>query len=95
MIGNRTFRATGLTGDLKNAGTLEKAQYTATREALRTTKLYDRRQDKISLDGVETIGDSMPISQKLQMHSNRRTLHGAAPWGSLAYPRLLAAPCPL
>jgi len=54
-IGNHTFRATGITDYLKNGGTLEKAQYMAAHESPRTTKLYDRRQDEISLDEVERI----------------------------------------
>jgi hypothetical protein len=40
---------------LKNKGTLETAQYIANHESPRTTKLYDRRQDEISLDEVEKI----------------------------------------
>ena len=54
-IGNHTFRATGITAYLKNKGTLEAAQHIANHESPRTTKLYDRRQDEISLDVVEKI----------------------------------------
>lgn len=54
-IGNHTFRATGITAYLKNAGTLEHAQTMANHSSPRTTKLYDRRQDGISLDEVERI----------------------------------------
>jgi integrase/recombinase XerD len=54
-IGNHTFRATGITAYLKNKGTLETAQIIANHESPRTTKLYDRRQDEISLDEVERI----------------------------------------
>ncbi len=50
-----TFRATGITTYLKNGGTLEKAQYMAGHESSRTTGLYDRRQDDITLDDVERI----------------------------------------
>lgn len=50
-----TFRATGITAYLKNNGTLEAAQHIANHESPRTTKLYDRRQDEISLDEVERI----------------------------------------
>jgi integrase/recombinase XerD len=50
-----TFRATGITTYLKNGGTLEKAQYMAGHESARTTGLYDRRQDEITLDDVERI----------------------------------------
>ena len=55
QIGCHTFRATGITEYLKNGGTLEKAQYMANHESSRTTGLYDRRQDEISLDEVERI----------------------------------------
>jgi site-specific recombinase XerD len=54
-IGNHTFRATGITAYLKNNGTLEHAQYLANHESPRTTKLYDRRAEEISLDEVEKI----------------------------------------
>src|SRR6202012_1584895 len=52
-IGNHTFRATGITAYLKNKGLLEHAQVLANHASPRTTKLYDRRQDEISLDEVE------------------------------------------
>jgi integrase len=54
-IGNHTFRATGITAYLKNSGRLEVAQQIANHESPRTTKLYDRRQDEISLDEIERI----------------------------------------
>ena len=54
-IGCHTFRATGITNYLINGGTLEKAQQLANHESARTTKLYDRRDDKLSLDEVERI----------------------------------------
>ena len=50
-----TFRATGITAYLKNNGRSEAAQHIANHESPRTTKLYDRRQDEISLDEVERI----------------------------------------
>jgi site-specific recombinase XerD len=55
-IGNHTFRATGITAYLKNGGTLEKAANMANYASTRTTQLYDRRPDDISLDEVERIG---------------------------------------
>ena len=54
-IGNHTFRATGITAYLKNGGSLETAQHIANHESPRTTKLYDRRQEELSLDEVERI----------------------------------------
>ena len=54
-IGNHTFRATGITAYLSNKGTLEKAQQIAGHESPRTTKLYDRTNDEISLDEIERI----------------------------------------
>jgi site-specific recombinase XerD len=50
-----TFRATGITTYLQNGGTLEHAQQIAAHESPRTTKLYDRTQDEISLDEAERI----------------------------------------
>ena len=55
-IGNHTFRATGITAYLKNGGTLEKAAVMANHASTRTTQLYDRRRDDVSLDEVERIG---------------------------------------
>jgi site-specific recombinase XerD len=51
--GCHTFRATGITAYLKNNGLLEHAQTIANHSSPRTTKLYDRRSDEISLDEVE------------------------------------------
>jgi site-specific recombinase XerC len=55
LVWCHTFRATGFTVYLQNGGTLEKAQQIAAHESARTTKLYDRTQDQISLDPVERI----------------------------------------
>jgi len=54
-IGNHTFRATGITAYLKNGGTLENAATMANHASTRTTQLYDRRRDDVSLDEVERI----------------------------------------
>ncbi|MGQ0443581.1 MAG: tyrosine-type recombinase/integrase [Beijerinckiaceae bacterium] len=54
-IGNHTFRATGITAYLKNGGTLEKAAAMANHASTRTTQLYDRRRDEMSLDEVERV----------------------------------------
>ena len=53
--GNHSFRATGITAYLKNRGTLENAAAMANHARTRTTQLYDRRRDDISLDEVERI----------------------------------------
>jgi hypothetical protein len=50
-----TFRATGITAYLEAGGTLENAQAMAAHESPRTTKLYDRTGDEITLDEVERI----------------------------------------
>jgi integrase/recombinase XerD len=50
-----TFRATGITTYLQNGGTIEHAQRIAAHESPRTTKLYDRTHDAISLDEIERI----------------------------------------
>jgi integrase/recombinase XerC len=54
-VGNHSFRATGVTAFLKNGGTLETAAAMANHASTRTTQLYDRRQDDITLDEVERI----------------------------------------
>lgn len=53
--GNHTFRATGITAYLKNNGLLEHVQTIANHSSPRTTRLYDRRSDEISLDEIEKI----------------------------------------
>ncbi|HEY4311877.1 MAG TPA: tyrosine-type recombinase/integrase [Pirellulales bacterium] len=50
-----TFRATGITAYLENGGTIENAQAIANHESPRTTKLYDRTSDEITLDEIERI----------------------------------------
>jgi site-specific recombinase XerD len=54
-IGNHTFRATGITAYLKNGGQLETAAAMANHASTRTTQLYDRRADQVSLDEVERV----------------------------------------
>lgn len=54
-IGCHTFRATGITEYMRNGGTLETAQRMAAHASSRTTNLYNRVQDEISLDEVERI----------------------------------------
>lgn len=54
-ICNHSFRATGITEYLRNGGKVEVAQQMAGHSDPRTTKLYDRRADEVSLDEVEKI----------------------------------------
>ena len=51
-----TFRATGITAHLLNGGTLERAQAIAAHESPRTTKLYDRTADEVTIEDIEKIG---------------------------------------
>lgn len=50
-----TFRATGITAFLLGGGSLENAQAIAAHSSPRTTKLYDRTSDQITLDEIERI----------------------------------------
>src|SRR3984893_3679292 len=50
-----SFRATGITNFLENGGTLEVAQRIAGHADSRTTKLYDRRGQKVLLEDMERI----------------------------------------
>ena len=54
-VGNHSFRGTGITTFLLNEGTLELAQEMANHSSPRTTKLYDRRNDRITQDAIERI----------------------------------------
>ena len=56
-ICNHTFRGTGITAYLENPeAKLEHAQQMAAHSDPKTTRLYDRRSDQVSLDDVERIG---------------------------------------
>jgi integrase/recombinase XerD len=54
-VGCHTWRATGITIYLENDGRIEHAQQMAGHESPRTTKLYDRTKDEITLSEVERI----------------------------------------
>jgi integrase len=49
------FRATGIAAYLEHGGTIENAQAIAAHESPRTTKLYDRTADTLTLDEIERI----------------------------------------
>jgi site-specific recombinase XerD len=54
---NHTFRGTGITAYLENPeAKLEHAQQMAAHSDPKTTRLYDRRSDAVSMDEVERIG---------------------------------------
>lgn len=55
-IGCHTFRATGITDYLTNGGRIEVAQRMAGHSNAKTTGLYDRRSDDISVSEVERVG---------------------------------------
>src|ERR1019366_7924096 len=55
-IGNHSMRATGITAYLRNGGTREHAQAMAAHSSARTTQLYDRRDEEVSLDEYEKVG---------------------------------------
>jgi len=52
---NHSLRATGITTYLAHGGTLEMAQAMAAHASPRTTKLYDRTDDAVTLDEIERI----------------------------------------
>ncbi|MFO0835812.1 MAG: tyrosine-type recombinase/integrase [Phycisphaerales bacterium] len=52
---NHTFRATGITCYLENGGTLENARTIAAHASVRTTQVYDRRADNVTLDEISRI----------------------------------------
>lgn len=54
-VTNHSFRATGITAYLSNGGTLEQAARMANHASTRTTQLYDRRDDQITLTEIERI----------------------------------------
>ena len=54
-ISNHSFRGTGITEYLRNGGDLENAARIAGHESTRTTQLYNRLHEKLSLDEIERI----------------------------------------
>lgn len=54
-VNNHSFRATGITAFLQAGGRLEKAQEMANHSSPRTTKLYDRTNDAVTIEQVELI----------------------------------------
>ena len=48
-------RATGITAYLRNGAQLETAAAIANHASTRTTQLYDRRADQVSLDEIERV----------------------------------------
>ena len=54
-IGCHSWRARGITVNLEKGGLLERAQQIAARASARTTKLYARRGEQVSLDEVKRI----------------------------------------
>ena len=55
IYSNHSFRAAGITNFLENGGNLEVAQWIAGHADSRTTKLYDRRGQKVLLEDMERI----------------------------------------
>lgn len=54
-ICNHTFRATGLTEYMRNGGTLERARQMAAHASSKTTQMYIRVEDAVTLDEVERV----------------------------------------
>jgi len=69
---NHTFRGTGITAYLENGGTLEKARQMAAHASTRTTQLYDRREDRVTLDEVVKINIR-------RVRINRQGVEGESP----------------
>jgi integrase len=55
LIGNHTFRATGITAYLFKGGALEHAQEMPAHESPRAAKLYDRTKERLTQDEVERV----------------------------------------
>lgn len=55
IFGNHTMRASGITAYMLAGGTLEKAQQMAAHASSRTTNMYNRASDAVTLDEVERI----------------------------------------
>ena len=65
-------RGTDITAYLENGGTLEKARQMAAHTSTRTTQLYDRREDRVTLDEVVKINIR-------RVRINRQGVEGESP----------------
>ena len=54
-ISNHSFRGTGITEYMRNGGDLEIAARIAGHESTRTTQLYNRVHEELSLDEIKRI----------------------------------------
>jgi len=54
-VTNHSFRATGITVYLENGGKIETARRIAAHADIKTTEIYDRREDLITLDEINRI----------------------------------------
>ena len=86
-----TFRATGITAYLSNGGTLERAQQIAAHASPKTTKLYDRTADTVTVDEIERIviwwGNLRRLDRPADTVNGRRDRRAAVEGGQ---PRQLA-----
>ena len=75
------FRAIGITAYLANGGTLDEyAQRIAGHPSPKTTKLYDRTADTISVDEIERIvrcAISTPVSNPRRLTCRQRPIQSA------------------
>ena len=55
-IGNHSFRAIGITDYMENGGDITIAQRMAGHANIKTTQVYDRRDDEISFSEIERVG---------------------------------------
>jgi integrase len=62
-----TFRASCITTYLQNGGTLEHAQTIANHESPRTTKLYDRTREELSLDLLSGVRAPLDVRKRADL----------------------------
>jgi integrase/recombinase XerD len=55
-IGNHSFRAIGITDYMENGGDITIAQRMAGHANIKTTQVYDRRDDEVSFSEIERVG---------------------------------------
>ena len=71
-----TFRATGITAYLSNGGTLEHAQQIAAHASPKTTKLYDRTADTLTVDEIRAYRDLNGGGERLVGSAACAEIHG-------------------
>jgi hypothetical protein len=72
------LRGTGITADLENGGSFEKARQMAAHSSTRTAQLYDRREDRVTSKRLGVLHELIPHAKTIAVLINS-DLPGSSP----------------